>query len=481
MVTKMSDQKNAHDQEGFDSLSGDDSIITLPTIAPPEAIEAQRRELAEKASQADAAPAASIESIEDGVLPADVIDASAKAGDVEAAKQGDPAAADVESKEPAAAAGELTTEPVPSVGETTQEPVAPAQDVAVVEKVDHEQALVGDKLGDVPVMDALRAIAGQVLADPAHASNGPNPAISGDELAKVAERLNLSGAIAADPVMAAEPAGAPTQVAPGALTAMSAGQRAQVSGVNALAEGVALAAGGTMALVGAAARGIGRVAHGLASIGDEKSGDAEFKQPVNAASSVALPAVLPRLSQYRIEQTEKAADQFASAEEAFWQASPKLTALRDEIDRLARERGVPKQDLIEEMKPGGDLADLRKQFNEAVADNSGAMAHKRSMDKAMESYVRQYGRAQEELLNPEQEGNPHYDSLKGRLNLTHKQMEDKTSGVPAFENANGELEKSHFEKLREAVAAIMERIAEVFREFKAILTGKREVEDAPAP
>lgn len=468
----MSDQQNAREHEDGDSLGNDNSIMSLPSFAPPEAIKAQQEKMELKAAaQVDAV---SIPTVDDEVAIVNT--------DQGVAADAAPDADKAESKEePQAQAGEeggpASVAVADASAQSPQTPAAAPQAAAVPAEPANAQASAN------PVTAALDMVAQQLMTE---LTAKAGPSVGQDELAKVAERLNLNSAISDPGAAQAFAPGVSPQGAGVATVPVSAGQRAQINGAAALAEGLGMAVGGTMSLVGAAGRVIGRAAQGVASLakGDSANNDSKAAADVETAkatASPALPSVLPRLSEYRIMQTEKAAELFASEQEKFWQASPQLGALRGEIDRIARERGVPKQDLIEEMKPGGDLAELRTMFNEAVAESPDAMTHKRSMDKALDSYVRQYGRAQEEMLNPEQVGNPHYEGLKARLQGAHEKMEERASEVPAFAKADGELEKAHFEKLREAVAAIMTKIREVIQEFTKLLSGKREVEHAPSP
>ena len=193
-----------------------------------------------------------------------------------------------------------------------------------------------------------------------------------------------------------------------------------------------------------------------------------------AAQMVAgagLPAVLPRLSEYRLSQVEKAATTFAREQEAFWQASPALGAVRGQMQDAARQQGAPVEDVAQQMKPGGALAALGQQFADAVAQTPAAGVHKKGMDKALDSYTRQYGRAQEEILNPDMNNNPHYDGLKGRLRETHEQMARTVAPLPGFTTSQGVQEPSHFEKMQGAVGQIMERIQTVSRDLGNLRNG----------
>ncbi len=344
------------------------------------------------------------------------------------------------------------------------------------------------KPGAATLDEQLRMISQAILAqrgaDPSH----PQARLTQEELDRVAQHLNLQGGVRPDPTAATllQPIGA--AAAPGggapntATVGVTAGQSVQMKGGAAIAEGAAALVGGALNLAGTAGKVVGQAAHHVADLMKPKEAGRQAEAAQAEAVASGLPAVLPRLSEYRIAQVEKAADNFGQEADAFWNSSTKLTALRSEMERVARERGLSVQDVAEKMKPGGDFAELREKFNAAVAENPDSGTRKKAMDKALDSYVRQYGRAQEELLNPEQNGNPHYDRYKDRLHRAHENIEQKSSGVPAFANDKGELEPSHFEKLKEAVAKIMEKLKEVAKEFVAMFRGKSAGDDhAPAP
>lgn len=336
--------------------------------------------------------------------------------------------------------------------------------------------------------DQLKAVAASILAERGADPSHPQARLTEEELARVARHLSLQGGVRPDPDAATllQPIGAvaaPGAAAPNTATVgVTAGQSVQMKGGAAIAEGAAALVGGALNLAGTAGKVVGQAAHYIADLMKPKDAGKQAEAAQAEAVASGLPAVLPRLSEYRIAQVEKAADNFGREVDAFWNSSTKLTALRSEMERVARERGLSVQDVAEKMKPGGDFAELREKFNAAVAENPDSGTRKKAMDKALDSYVRQYGRAQEELLNPEQNGNPRYDHYKDRLRRAHENIEQKSSGLPAFANDKGELEPSHFEKLQEAVAKIMEKLKEVAKEFVAMFRGKSAGDDhAPAP
>lgn len=339
--------------------------------------------------------------------------------------------------------------------------------------------------------DQLRAITSAILAAPSDkaqssASREPTP----DEVARVMQHLNI--------------AGAPQALAPrdnDEIVNVTTGQKAQLTGGAALVEGVGSLLGGAMNLAGAAGKAVGQAAKFVAnqvsdgavvqvakSVAgqDADATHAKAKSAVtpaainNAETHGGLPSVLPRLSEYRTSQVEKAAANFEQEVDGFWNSSTKLIAFKAEVERIAAERGLSVQDVNEKMKPGGELAELREKFNAMVSENPDSNARKKGMDKALDSYIRQYGRAQEELLNPEQRG-IQYDKLKQRLEVSQKEMEKKSSSVPAFASEKGELEPSHFERLQEAVSKIVEKLKEVAKEFMSMIRGKTTENESHAP
>jgi hypothetical protein len=133
------------------------------------------------------------------------------------------------------------------------------------------------------------------------------------------------------------------------------------------------------------------------------------------------------------------------------------------------------------MRPEGDFAELRQRFSEAVNESSEAAARKKAMDRALDDFIKHYGRALEEVIKPEPIGKPGHERLKERLEKAHQDMESSASTVPAFDTGQGELEPSHLERLKAAVQTVVERIKDVLHELSAMLRGDRDRESAPAP
>jgi hypothetical protein len=324
------------------------------------------------------------------------------------------------------------------------------------------------------VEDQVRELVTSILAHGSKA--GPAPARvepTPEEVARVAQHLNIAGA------------GHAQVVGEGGAVDATAGQRMQLKGGSALIEGVGALFGGAMNLAGTVGKTVGQAATNVAN---QFTNVAQAKPVENIAATEksteahsGLPSVLPRLSEYRTAQVEKSAANFGQEVDAFWNSSTKLIAIKAEIERIANERGVSVQDINEKMKPGGEFAELREKFNASVSENPDSSARKKGMDKALDSYMRQYGRAQEELLNPEQQGNLHYGKLKQRLEVSQKEMEKKSSSVPAFANEKGRLEPSHYERLQEAITKIMGKLQEVAKEFITMIRGKTTDADAHAP
>lgn len=165
--------------------------------------------------------------------------------------------------------------------------------------------------------------------------------------------------------------------------------------------------------------------------------------------------ILPRISEYRVGAIEKAAAGYQDAVSQFWQ-SGSMPDVKREIEERARVTGVSVNDVIEKMKPGGEMADLHEKFVQAFVASPNSGSQKKNMDKALEAWGRQYSRGQEELLNPETKGLPQYEGIRDRLLKSKEAMERSSSEVPLFD---GE-EKSHAERLKEIMAHIAEKIKE---------------------
>lgn len=260
------------------------------------------------------------------------------------------------------------------------------------------------------------------------------------------------------------------------------GEEQVKTGAQALAEGGMSLVGGAASLTGAVFKGAGKVASALAgAIRGSDSGNQAQVAPSEAIEPASGGVtVLPRLSDYRVEQVEKAASSYEDAHKAFWESGA-MPDVRKEIEERARVTGISVEDVMEKMKPNGEMAELGERFNAAVAASPDAQSHKKVMDKALEGWGRQHRRAQDELLNPEQEGTAHRDSLKDRLDKAQGKMKQHTSDLPLFDGED----KSHAEKLREMIAKIVEKITEFAKGVVNAVRGKKtadaEVETAPAP
>jgi len=201
------------------------------------------------------------------------------------------------------------------------------------------------------------------------------------------------------------------------------------------------------------------------AVADQPAGEATAATP-SADAETSRVNVLPRLSEYRVDQVDRAANNYQKAHESFWQAH-RMPLIRQEIESRAEAAGLTPQDVIEKMKPNGEFADLHEKFNKAVAQSPDAQIAKKAMDKALDGWTKQYGRAQEELLNPETEGSPHYDKLKERLGKSSDSMHKNAADVPAFEG-----EQSHMDRLKDAMLKLVERLKEMAQNFVNFVRGK---------
>lgn len=435
----------------YDEQDGGD-VKPLPNFIPPEAQKAPAAPVAAPADQVAVEP---VEQQADKVQPPQIdgvpSDAAVAqnpaastaegAGLPPAVQQAD-AAPDAEAEVVTEIEPEVVTEP-----ERSNEHIEDAEYEDVLPEAEAEAAAQGDKVTlDRATYEALMGVArkvnaGAMLVDP-------------DELQRVNAAVQQGGMI---------PGAGPTQ-----------GQQQVKTGAQALAEGGMSLLGGAAALTGAALKAGGKVASSLAGALRERDGSEAQEAP---AAGVA---VLPRISEYRVDQAEKAANAYEDAMQKLWE-SGNLPNVRKEIEERARQTGLSVEDVMDKMKPNGEMSDLHEKFRTAVAESPDAQTNKKAMDKALDGWVRQYGRGQEELLNPETEGNPHFEALRDRLDNSHGRMQKNTANAPLFEGED----KSHAEKLRETIQRIMEKLKEIAKDFVNMVRGKKgadaEADNDPNP
>lgn len=435
----------------YDEQDGGD-VKPLPNFIPPEA---QKAPAAPAAAPADQVAVEPVEQQADKVqppqidgVPADAAVAqnpaasTAEGAGLPPAVQQADTAPDAEAEVVTEIEPEVVTEP-----ERRNEHIEDAEYEDVVPEAEAEAAAQGDKVTlDRATYEALMGVAkkvnaGAMLVDP-------------DELQRVNAAVQQGGMI---------PGAGPTQ-----------GQQQVKTGAQALAEGGMSLLGGAAALTGAALKAGGKVASSLAGALRERDGSEAQEAP---AAGVA---VLPRISEYRVDQAEKAANAYEDAMQKLWE-SGNLPNVRKEIEERARQTGLSVEDVMDKMKPNGEMSDLHEKFRTAVAESPDAQTNKKAMDKALDGWVRQYGRGQEELLNPETEGNPHFEALRDRLDNSHGRMQKNTANAPLFEGED----KSHAEKLRETIQRIMEKLKEIAKDFVNMVRGKKgadaEADNDPSP
>ncbi|MBC3504314.1 hypothetical protein HU761_23295 [Pseudomonas sp. SWRI59] len=241
----------------------------------------------------------------------------------------------------------------------------------------------------------------------------------------------------------------------------------EANGAETLLRGTAELVGGVASLTGAAMQGLGKGADALANAWRGGSKAQEAAEPAFSEETAGRVPVLPRLSEYRVDQVEKAASNYEKAHVAFWNAD-NMPQVRQQIEARAEQTGLTVPEVIEKMKPDGEFTDLHETFVEAVGQSPEAQSNKKAMDKALTGWARQYGRAQEELLNPETDGSPHYDKLKNRLETSSQSMHANAGNTPAFD---GEAQ-SHLERLKDVMQRIAERLKEMLQGIVDMVRGK---------
>lgn len=274
------------------------------------------------------------------------------------------------------------------------------------------------------------------------------------------------------PPSAAPPAGAAAVAAgPGSVKTKAGQEAAQIT--------ESLLGAGASLLGGVLKGSVGAVRKGIEAMRPDREVDAA-SSPAPAAPGKARPMVLPRLSEYRVTQIEDQANRYTAAQDAFWAAGT-MPVVRKAIEEKARETGMSVEDVMSKMKPGGEMHELHERFVDACNKSPDAADHRKVMAKAIDGFVRQYGQAQEEMLAPDQQGTESFDDYKERVEGAKDQLFKKAGHVPMFDGED----KSHLEKLQEAVAKVIEKVREMVNSFTNMLRGKGRVEQEavsePAP
>ena len=181
-----------------------------------------------------------------------------------------------------------------------------------------------------------------------------------------------------------------------------------------------------------------------------------------------------------MSQIEDQANKYAVAQDAFWDAG-KMPDVRKAIEEKARETGMSVEDVMEKMKPGGEMHELQERFVDAYNHSPDAVDHRKVMNKAIDGFVRQYGQAQEEMLAPDQQGAEYFEGYKERVEGAKDRIFKKAGHVPLLDGEN----KTHLQKLQEAVAKIIEKVREMISGFTNMLRGKggavKEAVSEPTP
>lgn len=296
-------------------------------------------------------------------------------------------------------------------------------------------------------------------AEAVHAKQSGTPEVSPENIAEAAEAIRQGS----------KTPGAATTAAPGVV-------KTNVGEAAALATQGALSAGA--AVVGGALKGtVGAVRKGFDAMRPAKNADAE---PSMAASGKVRPMVLPQLSEYRVNQIEDQVNKYTAAQEAFW-ASGTLPDVRKAIEEKARETGLSVEDVMDKMKPGGEMHELHERYVDAYNKAPQAADHRKAMNKAIDGFVRQYGSAHEEMLAPEQQGADYFEGYKSRVETAKERIFKKAGHVPLLDGED----KTNLQKLQEAVAKIIEKVREMISGFTNKLRGQagaeKETVNEPAP
>jgi hypothetical protein len=355
------------------------------------------------------------------------------------------------------------------------EPVTPAEDVT------HDDAPQPEPSSDAQAEPTPSAQAGPAAAAAATPSGEPVVAVP---LGQLESLLRAATAVQAKK-LGTDPEVSPENIAE-AVEAIRQGKPVPGMTIPAVTKGSNVgdaAAQVTQGVVGAGASLLGGMVKGTAAAvrkGFEAMRTDKDDAPTPEVRARPRPMVLPHLSQYRVAQVEDQANRYSAAHDAFWDTG-KMPEVRKAIEDKARETGLSVEDVMHKMKPGGEMHELHERFIDAYNDSPGAADHRKVMNKAIEGFVRQYGQAQEEMLAPEQQGGEDFEGYKDRVNGARDSIFKKAGHVPLLDGED----KTHLQKLQDAVAKVIEKVKEMVNGFTNMLRGKggaeKEAGSEPAP
>lgn len=179
---------------------------------------------------------------------------------------------------------------------------------------------------------------------------------------------------------------------------------------------------------------------------------------------------------YRFNQAQDAVAVYEQEMQAMWQAD-RMAKVREMIDERAQELGVSVNEVVEKMRPGGELEDLHEEFMKNLDASPDARAHLAKMDEALDRYLKHNEHARQHIAKERHAPDPDAETLDKKdqdLDALQGRMEANTQQIPR----SGNDQQSHLERLREAIRAMFERLKNF---VTGLLRRDREHQSSPEP
>lgn len=237
-------------------------------------------------------------------------------------------------------------------------------------------------------------------------------------------------------------------------------------GLKGLANGASRMLGGMMSVAGVAAGGVGTGANALVSHLTKKKDALPGKSALDGLGV----GVMPRITDYRAQQVERAVSNYEESAAALWDR-PGLADVRSAVKERALALGQPVADVVAGMRPGGAHEDLSAAFQAGVEADPLAATAKDKMEKSLSAWANQNVAATPEMAGGTDD--PTRRAIKARIEAANERMEAAAAIIPPFKDED----ESHLQRIQ----AVMARIVEAIKNFVGGLTARKSSEASHAP
>ena len=235
--------------------------------------------------------------------------------------------------------------------------------------------------------------------------------------------------------------------------------------VTALAEGVSSVASGA---VGLGAAGLNKIGDGIKNFTNKRKTNNEanssayaeasaHQSAINIGSVESLESVSidGDASSYRLEQLKNSTNLYQRQLEDFW-ACEGMQKVKNKIVETAEQLGCSRDDVIQRINRDDNLAELSKDFNDALKNSPDAQEHKSKMEKTVAKWGKDYERTNQDLLRTMDMHSPEFVQTQEVLNECGEEMLNATAHMPLEEGES----QSHKEKIAQMIKDVAEKIKE---------------------